>query len=1403
MEAITINELDSETTILYKYAYSNGIPFKLIHLIRPLPKENQSYIDFLREIKPEYVNDIIIGRIGERITQNSSPNDLIKVIIDIADELPSLNPKDVFMVYFELTQSKFQSSQLQPPLENIDAEKNALVNISNEIFKLFDDIPVEDYQGLLIRFQSWNDIMVRISHEDELIFQKIKETQTELLQENPIISPITFTRVTKRATLVIPVTGTKPVFSDGIDIFDRSVVSYNSPYIQYNGIDDKYYKLYKGEDSDSMPNYNYIVPSTSLASDQHSINMVIWSGSGQISKITQKSYVKSIYRLERSEITYNSDITPEQDETVVSKRIEESLGLNMTTQYDVKTSGYFRIYGIEFDEISLTHYILNDYLMSSYLFINESTVSYPFKKRLKYHYRAVIEGIIDTEKKDSGSDRLVIPSSVTFSLVQGKTTTEKIETVINLQDTNITSEAVIPPGYPYVDVLIDRATSRSIVKYFSNILPRLLLSYMRVRNNILNTYAMIEQNINSVIKSEPEKEKPTKLKTVSGSGKRPPTGISPGDLVPTSNWEGRLLTDKLFRLSLIHERTNGSGLDAGEFTKAVQSSHQPLILDTSEVASWEATTYKDNQNNLKEREVMRFPHLKNPQTTNDPWLFVCPTNEYPVPDVKQNNYKVEVKIGGVVKPYQEWFPYLPYCYPPEHTRSSLAEQYLAGEGVSLLEEKPVSVSSSKKSSIYRIKTGRVLEPGRLGNITSPNIVGLLEQIYPNYKYARMGVVSSPNSFIHSVLKAIIMDSGSSQQIDPHIDINAYISSGDTIKENIVKGLRGKFISSGKIHPSLVRQELFEPSEKEIISRIEDVDSFFDPSKYYRILEELYNINIYVFTPSLDRKEGGRLEIPKFREFHARPHMPQRKTIIIYKHEGSESQTIKYPQCEVIMAEVPSPNGRNKNIYQFDETMNDLLYDLVINTARSITWNISPVTNEPVARNNLYSLSNYLMVFKGLGWPDRQIIDTYGKLRGFVYFNNDEVITVMFIPSRPENIQSIHKDDITLKSRPTIDTILSIFKGNTATGYTTELLDAGKYQAVNSSGSNELINGLWLKIYDINYGIYCPFQPITKEELLSKVGNVSSGTSLLGGESLSLLERPGPPNPISTGPNNIISRTRKLRRTLDIIMQMVLWAYIIWKKQYPNNDVNRFIQGYFVHYPGLMSQNDSANEYNMDNLSRKLPLVATIDSVIKYIQDTIPSLIKNGKFSLYSDKFYKGLSYFILQYEHVTKGLVQIPPTEINGLYQTENDFIQSDNTAIFLKEIDMKSWLETIARSKRSHIIIRTSLDIGFGEAKEPYIYLSPNEDGNIYLIQNVVSGDKYRALNASYQWYLNKINPGYMTSPYEIDFETNRLPAHFIYYISNDNQPFAKTDFTGGDTKFLQILAYTDNNFAAMLPIL
>lgn len=1399
MSTININELDSETTILYKYAISNKIPNKLIHLIRPPPEENLSYIDFLRRIRFEYVQTIILTGIAERVTQSSNPDDLVKALIEISDELPSLNPRDVFMVYFQNVQSQLQPSQSP---ENVDMQMNTLVYVSNQIFELLDDNLVKDYQGLYLRFQGWGDGMARVLDEDVRILEKIEQTQAELLlQKTPIISPIIFTRVTKRATLVNPATGLVPTSDDGIDVFNQSVVSYNLPYLQYNKDDDTYYKVYKGVDSDSMPNYNYIVPITSLISGQQSINMTVWSGSGPVSKTTQKSYMRSIYRLDRGEITYNSNITHEQDETIVSERIEKSLGLNMIKQYDVKTSGHFRIYGAEFDEISLTHYILTDYLMSSYLFINESTVSYPFKKRLKYHYRAVIESIIDKEKRDSGSDYLVIPSSVTFSLVQGRTTVNETISIIDLQQPTIPVEAEIPANYPYVDVLIDRAISRSIISYFANILPRLLFSYMTHRQNILSTYRMIEPQIDNVIKSEPDREKPTVIKTLPGSGKRQLTGIRPGDLVPTSNWE------TVDRLSLIHERTNGSGLDAGEFTTIVQAGYQPFILDKSEVASWEATTYTDNRNNVKNREVMKFPHGKNMQTSDDPWLFVCPTNKYPVPDVKLNNYETELNINGVIKPYREWFPFVPYCYKSEHIRTSLSKRYLAGEDVNLLIKESSSASASirKKPSNYRMKTGRVLTSGRLGNITSPNIVGLLNQIHPDYNYARMGVISSPNSFIHSVLKAIITDRSSLSQINPGIDVTAYASGDDVVKETIVKGLRGNFISSGSIHPSLLRQEMFESSEQEIILRINDVDSFFDPAKFYRILEEFYNINIYVFTPSTDRKEGGRLEIPKFREFHSRPHKPDRKAIIIYKHEGSESHTIKYPQCEVIMAEVTVPGGRTEHIYQFDERMNNLLYDLVINTARSVTWNISPSTNEPVARSNLYSLSNYLMTFSELGRPDRQIIDTYGKLRGFVYFSNDEIITVMFIPSRPENVISVDKDDIVLKSRPSIDTILSIFQGNIATGYTTELLGAGKSSDSNTPLPAELINGIWLKIYDINYGIYCPFQPITKIELLSKVGNVLSGTSIGPGSPgpQSFFEHPGPPNPISTGPNNIISRTRQLRRTLDVIMQMILWAYIIWKQQYPNSNVNMFVRDYLILPSVQQRQDDSADVYSMDNLSRKLPLVNNINNAMTHIGMTIPSLIQNGKFSLYSDKFYKGLSYFIRQYDHVTKGLTKTIPTEINGLYQVENDFIQVDNTAIFLKEIDMRSWLETIARSKRSHVLIRTSLDIGFGDATEPYIYMSPNEDGNIYLIQNVADGDKNRALNTSYQWYLNRVNPGYMTTPYEMDPETNRLPAHFIYYISNDNQPFAKTDFTSGDLKFLQILAYSDNNFAAMLPIL
>ena len=132
MSTININELDSETTILYKYAVSSRIPNKLIHLIRPPPEEKLLYIDFLRRIRPEYVRTIILTGIAEKITQNSSQDDLVKALIEISDELPSLNPRDVFMIYFQNVQSQLQTLQPQPQHQqpqNVDAQMNTHVSM--------------------------------------------------------------------------------------------------------------------------------------------------------------------------------------------------------------------------------------------------------------------------------------------------------------------------------------------------------------------------------------------------------------------------------------------------------------------------------------------------------------------------------------------------------------------------------------------------------------------------------------------------------------------------------------------------------------------------------------------------------------------------------------------------------------------------------------------------------------------------------------------------------------------------------------------------------------------------------------------------------------------------------------------------------------------------------------------------------------------------------------------------------------------------------------------------------------------------------------------------------------------------------------------------------------------------
>ena len=71
-----------------------------------------------------------------------------------------------------------------------------------------------------------------------------------------------------------------------------------------------------------------------------------------------------------------------------------------------------------------------------------------------------------------------------------------------------------------------------------------------------------------------------------------------------------------------------------------------------------------------------------------------------------------------------------------------------------------------------------------------------------------------------------------------------------------------------------------------------MNQYFDPKKYYRLLENKYNCNIYLFN------EKGMI-IPDHVENYLRYYKRYIHSIFIYEHLGSESDNAKYPQCEIL------------------------------------------------------------------------------------------------------------------------------------------------------------------------------------------------------------------------------------------------------------------------------------------------------------------------------------------------------------------------------------------------------------------------------------------------------------------------------------------------------------------------
>ncbi len=766
-----------------------------------------------------------------------------------------------------------------------------------------------------------------------------------------------------------------------------------------------------------------------------------------------------------------------------------------------------------------------------------------------------------------------------------------------------------------------------------------------------------------------------------------------------------------------------------KYARECMKNLQPIILEEEEVEEYEKKTFIDKSGNVANYKVMRFP-------INDPkYIFACPYEYAPYVGVKVNK-----KLSN-----KDVYPYIPCCYLEDQSQKNTAySKMLQGDNQTMSQKSYVSSSSKMQSE------------GRYGLI--PDVLTDLFSLYEqdnNNTFYRLGVKTSNCSFIHVICEALNI---------PH-------------SEEDVQTLRSKLLDN--VYMDIVRQELYDYSKDDILKMINDPNEYFDPLKLYRLLEEHFQVNIYMFNNrelDLYTMEYANLYmLPRYKKMHLRNKHDYPNTVCIIVSEGMEQ-----PQCELI---VEDNGGSYKKV--FPASMNDLLYDVYVYVCRNLTWSVEDA--EIISRDRYYNSIDYQFL-KDVNLIS-QVIDQYGKCR-MIYFSYQGVKYQMYCPPcQPFNVPSY----VPNSEYPKLSDVEALLSS-----------PDGYY-------SDSQTCGVSYDCGDIQQAFFFPIQRPTVEPSLPSCKKPIQMYDL----------------------QNSISKTmtyHKLRKMASFLQQIFVFILIdgnydmahAYRHMYVmdvGDDQDRswtFIPQRILHKPEQELIDVVRSSYKPEMFPRSFKRGEVLNTLMKQV----PGLFKDDKIVLEDIRVFSGIKYHLLNFlqKNTASDFIQYSKMKYYNLkdyYSTVFDYPNRDHEFLLLSEGEYKSWYQKnvdvniIHQRSISKIQgnIQTSLKYTDYQIKEPFLYYQPYNNligANIYpavdsyyLIQSVAEGSLKRAINLAYRWYDKKINSGFFCPAYLSD----QLPSYKIYFINQSGQLSMKEDHSIGDSH-LMVIEYTTDTYGSILPL-
>jgi hypothetical protein len=738
----------------------------------------------------------------------------------------------------------------------------------------------------------------------------------------------------------------------------------------------------------------------------------------------------------------------------------------------------------------------------------------------------------------------------------------------------------------------------------------------------------------------------------------------------------------------------------GDYSRDCGFQNQPIIIDPTQKEFWQNKKIKDKET----KKIVERPTLDYGGIT-----FVCPGDSYPFVGLKQKKTVID-----------ENFQFYPCCYSKSQK-----------------EIKQRIVGKSKRTS-EPIKTKKIVAEEGLGFLPSNTITDYLYGIFnSNDQIYRMGTLFSTSS----VLSALLIAQNNKY----------YLSLEENQKSKYITDLRKSIATESDFY--LTSSELFDMKIDDRIKLFNDTEEFLDPSLFYRILEEAFNLNIFIITgtkpePNLEAKYS--FDTSRYSSIPMHSYNKFRKNVILFKHWGSESDNLPHPHVELIVV------GDDQNSL-FDDKVGDYLLQ-----GYYLTTQIHGRSHIISSKFEIYDYYTIETILKGKFIEEidiiSQVLDNKGKCRAIRIKLKNYYITLSIPPIPPlhypvSNIIDVHDYKLVRQL------------------FTSEPI-------AYSQDSDRKINGLWYPLYNTIFGIFIPINSIDSNDL----------------KSLSL--GPNSPIPLQISQNKT-QRLIKLTKDIKLLNQIIRFCFNIYRMKTSLTDKNKLCKDFFNKHVLLKeSKNkDSASFYNFENLPRILPYQAkNVPDSLSYFKSYVPELIEsNEKIVIYSkglyDRLFESIEYFI------SKNIDIMIPHFLSEYYITENDYDLKSGNVVFFSEENANNWIKRTISDSKSIYEIQTKLKKNLSETRAPFLY-SPTS-GTLCLIQNLPIKDSLRkSLNICMNWEKNGINDLPDTL---IDITS----GYKIFTISKDEN-LELIETIGKQTiTYHFVLKYPDTNqFAAILPI-